>query len=156
MRSELFFTILLLMFSCKLSQKVVAEKNENALVLSMERTACYGRCPVFDVKIFESGLLIYNGKQFVKDTGCFRVQLTQKEVLAVQTQFDKSIFSFNDNYPEKNVFVTDLPTCILYYKSAKGEKRITDRRSQTPIELTKLEETIDMLIASKKLQKCDK
>lgn len=35
----------------------------------MQRTACYGRCPVYAVEIHENGQVKYTGKEFVKIKG---------------------------------------------------------------------------------------
>ena len=44
------------------------ETNAN-VAITLERTACFGTCPVYQVSIFEDGTVMYNGENFVDVTG---------------------------------------------------------------------------------------
>ena len=41
----------------------------------MKRTPCYGECPQYEIIIYESGLIEYNGILFVQNIGCFKSKI---------------------------------------------------------------------------------
>ena len=157
MKIYLFLSCILIITSCKTTKPDVkrAEKN-GALILSMQRTPCYGRCPVYDIKLYRNGLLIYNTKQFADTVACRYLILSKQEIEEVKSRFDNSnFFSLADQYPEDRKAPTDIPSCILYYSNGAQQKTITDKRLQTPEALTTLEKSVDALLNFKKLQFCD-
>ncbi len=132
------------------------EKN-GALVLSMERTPCFGRCPIYQVKLYENGLLIYDAQKFTDTTGCFYRVLSKQQLNQIKNRFAAAgFFSMANTYPEDVKTPTDLPSCIVYFSDGKKDKTVTDKRWKTPEALTSLELQIDSLINFKNLQFCDK
>ena len=39
--------------------------------VQMRRTACFGRCPIYNVELYKNGRLKYTGVRFVKDSGVY-------------------------------------------------------------------------------------
>lgn len=132
------------------------EKN-GRLIMSMERTPCFGRCPVYQIKLYANGLLIYNAEKFTDTVGCFYSVLTKSEVKAVEEKFKQAdFFGLEDTYPLNNQTPTDLPSCIVFYSKNGREKTVTDKRFKSPEVLTQLENSIDSLVKTRILQFCDK
>lgn len=155
-------TPLLLVFTCMLSCKPQKhytrqpDKNGKA-ILSIERTPCFGACPVYTATLYENGLLLYNGKRFTPAIGCQYALISKSEIKKLcQWIEDDGIFLFKDKYPEEDVAPTDLPSCLIYYRNHKREKRILDRGWETPETLTSLQTKVDTWISMQNLQFCDK
>lgn len=155
----LLMSMLAVYFSgCKTAAPNTQQPEQNGEVLiRMQRTACYGRCPIYDITIYKNRLLIYNAKQFTDTTGCFFRQLTKQQVNDIQAAFfTANFFDMADKYPEEKAALTDLPSCIIFYNNGKRQKTVTERHVDTPPALKQLEQQIDDLIATKNLQNCNK
>ena len=105
-----------LIISCNTVSK--STKDElNQLTISLEKTACFGTCPVFKIKIFKNGKGIFEGKKFVKKTGLINFKLSQKEIQKILVKAENIKFSeMLDEYSEK---ITDLPTTYIQIKEKK-------------------------------------
>ena len=70
------FLFFLIVSSCKLTSTTYYSKSLNSnseelstdktKIISLEKTACFGTCPIFTINIFNNGEVIYYGKKFVK------------------------------------------------------------------------------------------
>lgn len=118
------------MVACAQTRKtttVVATQKEQPAAKSygfdyvlIDRGACYGRCPIYSIKVFPDGLLQYYGKRFVTKEGLFEKRLSPNEVAPVfENMQTYRIDTTKDNY---NVPIADLPTLTIAY-SYKGQKR---------------------------------
>ena len=83
----------------------------NSPVITLERTACFGTCPVYGLNLFEDGTVVYIGVDHVAVTG---VQVTKIDPSIVQSLVDQmkasSYFGWNDEYTKQ--IITDQPTVI--------------------------------------------
>lgn len=148
-------SILIGIHACK-TTKVDTRSEKGKIIFSLERTPCFGRCPVYEVKIYEDGLLLYYGKRNVTDTGCRTRKLSKQELKNLKNDFSNSgFFEMANSYPENERAPVDLPSSIIFFKSVNQEKRITDHHWKTPEKLALLERKLDSLSTSKFLQFCD-
>lgn len=98
---------LLFITSCT-STKKVPEKTENWVVaFSFSKGPCYGRCPVYNLTLFENRWLEYQGVQHTERTGYFYQRLEKK----VYTDLVKKLngldwAEFDQYYPNP---VADFP-----------------------------------------------
>jgi len=154
---SLFIISMLSVYSCKTAKPDVKHPAKNGLlVLSMERTPCFGRCPVYSIRIYENGLFVYDTKKFTDTSACRYSLLSKEELAGLKQKFsDMNFFQFEDKYPADKRTPTDLPSCILFFNNGKQQKTIIDKRWDTPETLTQLELAVDNLVNSKKLQFCD-
>lgn len=151
----IIFSLIFGMYSCK-ATKVNAQIAKEDVILSLERTPCFGRCPVYEIKIYANGLLLYQGKRNVADTGCHYRKISKQELASLKEAFcNAGFFEMADSYPENERAPVDLPSCIIFFKSGNQEKTLTDHHWNTPEKLTLLEKKIDFLTTSKFLQFCD-
>ncbi len=91
-------------------------------VISLSKTPCYGTCPVFTLKIYNTGLAVLDGQKYVKRIGLFEMMLTADEVTSLmQSCDDAELFSMKDDYSER---VMDLPTTTLVYSPEGKTKKI--------------------------------
>ena len=65
MRSSLSIAILLM--------SIVGARAESQITkISLERTACFGSCPVYEITVDASGEVQFDGKNFVREKGRHR------------------------------------------------------------------------------------
>ena len=126
----------LLLLLISLSPQKKQEKNNKEIIIALERTACYGDCPVYKIEIYKDNSGIYHGKRFVQKIGYYNFQLTKSEVLNIlQTADDIEFNKMKNEYIEA---ISDLPTTFICIK----EKKIKDYFG-APKTLKELEELID-------------
>jgi hypothetical protein len=128
--------------------------NEDAMAvidkaeISLERTICFGSCPVYTVNITGAGDVTYQGKQFVKVTGRKRYKIDQSEVRGLIEKFYSSnFFSLKGSYVQKIegeyiTSVTDLPSVTTIIKLGGKTKKVYDY-AFAPKRLVELEKEID-------------
>lgn len=115
------------------------------VIITLERTACLGFCPVYTVRIDGAGRVTYNGKQHVKITGEQVAQLDPAVVQALVQEFYRAgYFALEDRYDST---ITDNPTTITSLTVRGQHKSIIDYVSGPP-ELKALEKRIDEVVNS--------
>ena len=115
------------------------------VVITLERTLCYGLCPNYKLTIFGDGKVVYEGKNFVKVTGIQTAQISQNKVKELVDEFNQiGYFSLRDEYTEK---VTDLPTTITSIIIDGKTKKIVNYYG-APKKLNELENKIDEITNS--------
>ncbi len=119
----------------------------NTPVMTLERTPCFGMCPVYSVAVFEDGTAVYLGIRHVAQPG---VQVTnvdpdQVELLASQMT-DLGYFEWEDEYMWQ--IVTDQPYTITTLNWDDQSKQITryDGDPNAPVGLVRFEDRIDRLV----------
>ena len=136
-----FFLVFLISFTSS-----AEELNElDSPFLFFERTACYGTCPQYIVKIYTSREIIYHGKMFVDKIGCFSSVLSLEQLSLLKTFINEvNFFSLEEKY---DAFVSDLPSIITEVSINNEKHRVIDRFNG-PVELEKIYQFIDESIMS--------
>jgi hypothetical protein len=145
-RLALFIAVFLFICSCKSAPKNTGDDNrfKNSMI-TMEKTACYGTCPVYSIIIYGNGKTVYEGKEHVKKTGKYEKQLSPQEISKLFNAFEcANFFDFRSEYTEE---VTDLPTTYLTFEHRGFKKKITDYYG-APEELKKLEKLVEAIVES--------
>lgn len=111
--------------------------------IKLEKTACYGPCPVYSVIIYGDGTVLYDGIQHVDNIGKSTHQIPKESVDdAVKLIYELNYFSLKDRY-EANW--TDDSTVITSVKINNDEKTVTNYGHYGPDRLHKIEKKIDDL-----------
>jgi hypothetical protein len=114
------------------------DTSEIELIICLQRTACFGTCPIYKIEIYTDGSGTYTGTRFVENIGVSEFQLSKSDVNNILEYANKIGFSkLNDEYSEA---ITDLPTTFIQIK----DKRIRDYTG-APKKLKNLEKLIDQL-----------
>jgi hypothetical protein len=80
------------------------------LVITLERTPCFGTCPAYTLKIFGDGTGIYEGKFSVQVTGIQNFTLYREQLDQLVKAFEAArYFSLKDDY---TISVTDMPSTM--------------------------------------------
>lgn len=119
------------------------EPVEPVVMSSLERKPCYGKCPSFEVKIYDDGLVIYRGKQYVKRLGYYEAQMDSTTLAKIVTRANEvNFFKYQDTYPAHGPIITDVPTTITYMKLGEQTKTINNHHS-SPVSLRRFEKFIE-------------
>jgi hypothetical protein len=153
---------LLIFASLSTSSTISVEQNNSeaqnplikeSLFISMERTPCFGRCPSFRVKIFNTGRVEYTGDSDVEKMGYHTSTLSKEQIKQLQAKITQiALFKMQDKYDAN---ITDIPSCVLYVNFEGRKKKIFDRYG-SPKELKEFEKMIDKFVLGSKLIKQNK
>ncbi len=111
----------------KIAKTNAQESTDVTQVLTLSKTACFGTCPVFTLKIYSNGLAVLDGKKNLKHIGLSEMMLDSDHLSALmKTCDDAQLFSLNDSYQER---VMDLPTTTLTYTHDGETKKISGNMS---------------------------
>ncbi len=116
------------------------------VIITLERTPCYGTCPDYKLTIYGDGKIVYEGKEYVKITGTQTAQISIDQVKAIVDEFYRiDYFSLQDKYTGN---ITDLPTTITSITINGTTKKVVNYYG-APKKLDELENKIDEITNSK-------
>ena len=126
-------------------------QNLTGVEITLERTGCYGTCPVYSITIHDDGTVIYEGKHFVRIEGVRTYTIPEESVTELVGMFyEINYFSLHDRY---DVSVTDLPTVITSITIGNETKRVSNYANAGPPRLYELESKIDEITDSQSFWK---
>jgi len=127
---------------------VNAQETAAKPAITLERTACFGTCPVYTISILEDGTVLYNGENFVEVTGEQTSEIPPEMVaMMVEAFADAGYFEWDEAYDTQTV--SDLPTVITSVTRSDETHRIVRYLGDTaPIALPYLELWIDEMTNS--------
>lgn len=132
-----FLLIILTLSACSSTKKTASPFEPNATdIISLQRTGCYGTCPIYEVVIFGNGIVSYEGKQYTDNIGKFVAQLDGKTTFML---FNKAASLNWDEYPDEfPIDNVDFPQFFIALKTEKIDRRIkgNSRAATALIELT--------------------
>lgn len=119
------------------------------LVIKLERTACFGNCPVYSLTVNGDGTVVYEGKDFVRTKGIRQATISMAAIYQILAKFDEAeYFSLKDSYT--GFGKSDMPhanTSISMGNRTKSIKHYMGDQS-APKKLTELENKIDEIVNS--------
>lgn len=148
--SNLVMIVLLcsvLFSSCKVKKELSSTMNKDpdSLVASMERSPCFGKCPVYKMELYASGYALYRGIKDAPLKGLYTSQIERTELENLLTTVNESsFFSFQDQYI--NPHITDIPTVKIYFRSGEKKKMVELRSDDYPDPVRSLDQFFDRWI----------
>ena len=134
--NKLFLILFSVFLSCGLIKKT--DTSEIELIISLQRTACFGTCPIYKIEIYSDGSGTYTGTRFVENIGSSKFQLSKTAVKTILSEAETIGFAnMKEEYSEP---ISDLPTTFIQIK----DKKIRDYVG-APKTLKNLENLIDQL-----------
>ena len=102
----------------------------SAPVITFERTACFGSCPVYTISVLPSGEVQYEGRAHVRKLGPATGRVPRERVDSLLSELDRGgYFTFAERYtspePACGRYVTDSPSVITSVTLRGRTKRIT-------------------------------
>ncbi len=116
----------------------------SSLRIRLERTACYGWCPVYTVEVSGDGTVTFAGERFVAAKGIHSARIPREKIEALYRAFAKADFFWtNDRYEGA---ITDMPTQIISISFDGHHKSIVDYAGHSagmPKAIDELEDMVD-------------
>ena len=136
-------SIICLLMACYSPKYTGSFDGLNKLV-EFSRGACFGKCPIFNLTIYEDGVARYKGTQNVKNKGEFYALLPKEDFKKVKNALKESKLSqYEDRY---QAGATDLPTVKLI-SSVDGQQKTITGDGNFPQPVLDLHLMLDSLIA---------
>jgi hypothetical protein len=143
----------LVFFGCNAEDANAQKKSDSAILITIERGACYGTCPIYSAQISGDGTVVYNGIENVKIKGKKRFKIPKAKVQELVKAFENiNYFSLKDKYEtdERGMRIADLPP-VMTSISLKGKTKKVAHYYGAPKGLRELEDKIDEIAGLKKL-----
>ena len=119
-------------------------RNADSLFASIERTACFGSCPVYKISIYKDGYVLYQGRQFVEKKGAYKSTLSPEQLEEIKNTASRlGYFEMEDEYV--NPALTDFPSCITTLKVNGQRKKIRLYSEAPPEKLVEFQNYLDSL-----------
>jgi hypothetical protein len=120
--------------------------------IKLQRTMCFGTCPVYSVMVDNEGNVNYYGGMFVYKSGEYHWKISRRKVKQLNDLIEE--FGFKSFiYKPGDEFITDQPSCITTIKYSNGEtKEIDHYYGHVLIDdsLTAFEKKIERIIGTKR------
>lgn len=111
-----------------------------------QKTPCFGKCPVYEVKFYSDGKVTWYGRMNVERMGWYEAQVDQRVLKSIKTKAEEmDYFSFYNEYPV-GTKVPDLPTTITYLRIGDMEKQVRNTH-EAPEKLQEFEKYLEELIS---------
>ena len=114
----------------------------------LKRTPCYGRCPVYEVKINSDGNVFYKGEMFVEKVGPHFWKIDTESINALNAAINKYEY-FSIKAKEHSMPASCCPSCITSICLEDGTNRNINNEyggDKYPKKLRKFERQIDKII----------
>jgi hypothetical protein len=122
-------------------------------LLSLERTACYGPCPVYSVTLYNDGRVVYRGTSFVKTVGAATAQAEPSSIATLRRELRRSgVMSLGDHCCDC-YDITDHPGAKISYDFGFGERGEVDHYHGcmgAPTWLGSFEDRIDAILETER------
>lgn len=118
----------------KLNTAFIAKTEQNGQVFcSLERTPCYGKCPIYDITIYQNGLVKKYNRRFTENDGATLYgKLDNKALQRVEKKaVELNIMGLDSLYPVGGG-VADLPGWVLKVKLGNSFKIISHLGTGAP------------------------
>ncbi|WP_213818250.1 DUF6438 domain-containing protein [Garciella nitratireducens] len=120
--------------------------------IRLERTMCYGTCPVYSVQVDKYGNVNYYGEAFVYKAGEHQWRISKKKLEQLNNLIVDFEFKSFEYEPGKEV-ITDQPSCITTVEYQDGKnKEVNHYHGDILINdnLTIFEKKIERILGTKK------
>lgn len=105
---------------------IATEENKRGAIeqIAMERTACFGTCPVYRIEVNKDGSLIYIGRHYVDHEGTYRNKVSTSKVDELFKQFRE--YRIDTCSEEYNSLIQDVPGVYYYitYENSNDQQEI--------------------------------
>jgi hypothetical protein len=125
----------------------------DSVAVTLERTPCFGSCPVYLVTASSSGAVRFEGKSHVSHPGSAAGRIPKARLDSLLAELEAAGYlDFEENYvpgsPACGNAATDLPTVTTSVTLHRRTKRIEHYRgcAGAPRALSRLEERIDEVL----------
>lgn len=118
---SIFLTLLIAAFflACGTNQKVLSKKQSASFFLKIEKTACFGSCPIYTMIILGDSKADFTGVRFVEKMGKYTSDIPDSTFRSiVSSSLDADWEDYDSSYLTG---YSDLPSTILTFSIASGD-----------------------------------
>lgn len=96
-------------------------------VISLERSGCLGKCPVFKLSLLSNGTVYFQGRHNVNRTGIYDTLLNKTQLESLVSEFKRSgFFKLRDKYDLTScVGPTDLSSIVISFRTSELDKIVS-------------------------------
>lgn len=134
--------LVLMIFTACAAQKIDRSEPQVKYV-QLWRTACFGKCPIYKVEVYDNGLVRYTGIHFVSDTGIYEKNIGSAEAAKILNQFSVNRVDTLQNAYKANI--ADLPGINYVFQYGNTTKQVS-RAEFGPTFLRELAGQVDKLV----------
>ncbi|MEO1514178.1 MAG: DUF6438 domain-containing protein [Bacteroidota bacterium] len=121
----------------------ISLNKEVFLLASIRKEPCFGRCPVYEARLFSDGRAVYIGKEYVDQIGQFEATATREKISILFEQARLiDYFNLPDTFPRYGQLIPDLPSTISSIHH-KGRSKTTVNNHDAPRSLRKFEQLLE-------------
>ena len=148
MKILLKVTVIALLISCQTNKQMKSadsgsSSQDKSLVISMKKTMCYGKCPVYEIEIYDDLTVLFSGEKNVDLIGVYTASIDDSIYDSLVKKFnDANFFTFQKEYKKA---VSDLPTTYLFFSDGAKSMKVKDYYG-APDSLKALEKSVADLI----------
>ena len=117
--------ISLILSSCSFAFRQTENQEEPKLLAKVERSGCYGSCPIYSLTIYFDGTAIYRGEQDTDVTGGKVFSLTKEQLSQIRAEFTRKGFLVINGKCCECIDVTDSPSTVITYQGNGPFKEIS-------------------------------
>lgn len=111
-------------------------------VLKIRQSGCKGTCPVYEITLSKTGLLVYEGIQHTDSIGKYLIQIGAKNARRILSNLEKNkVMTLPESYP---IQVADMPMTFFTIKTRTSEK-VINRANWGPAFLQKAFDDLNKL-----------
>ncbi|MBK8565101.1 MAG: hypothetical protein IPN76_17625 [Saprospiraceae bacterium] len=127
------------------SKPIEMPKEKAHQVVGFQKTACFGKCPAYQVKFYNDGKATWYGQFNVERMGWHEATVSKDVLTAIKQKVSEIRYlDFAQQYPTNNR-VADLPSTVTYIRIGDIEKMVVNTY-QAPAELEAFEEYLEGII----------
>jgi hypothetical protein len=134
--------------ACQVNKKIpeqVSAPQDTVLLVSIERTPCFGRCPVYKLVIYQNGYALRYGRANVSFTGWSEARLSAQQLEEIyQYVQEHKIYDLEEEYVLLRI--VDYPTTITEINIQGRYKRIVNTHPSAPEPLLRWEKFLDSFL----------
>jgi len=141
--TTILLSLLLSLTACR-SKKEIVQIAPDEVKYSLKKSACFGKCPVYELNIYEGGRATLNSTKYMTNLGLSEKQLSESTYAELEAAFASSDFhSYPDTIPS---LIPDLPSVWVTYFDGTTKKIVYGKegRPEAVVELEKMMNAIAM------------
>ena len=146
MKKIIFIFVIGFIFQDCSTIKLETNPDKIAPTIVYSKGSCFGKCPIFTLTVYNSGLVKFNGRRYTGMDGKHEMQLDKKKYAEIVNKFRENRFwRFNDTY---DMDLVDAAMTTVSF-SDKGKNKTVKGKSGFPDKLIELTKELDKLVKDK-------
>lgn len=117
---------------------------DTLVVLQLERTSCFGKCPVYKVRLLRNGKAEFHGSKYTEKIGNWYAQTEPNFLASIQAEATKIGFmKLANKYPTSEQDISDFPACKTYLRMPNMSEKFIYNKNDAPESLSNFEKFLD-------------